>query len=384
MEKVRYLIIGGGPSGTSAAESIRLRDKDGSITIVDAEGKSLYSKLLLHKFIAGEINEDQLTIRKPDWYRQNEIELIKDDIVDVKNKYAILASGRTIEFDKVLFSSGSRARILANQEKKGLFSLRNLTDAIAIRDYALSSQSITVVGGGLIATDILDGFLHSGKTINLVLREKKLLEGKIHPKGCEMLENILQENGVKIYKETEVTEVAGSDRVEFIILKNGERIETDLVIAGIGVEADFDYLKETNIATNKGILVDELMRTNVDWAWASGDVCEHPVKGFTEKAVSGNWLLGQISGRIAGASMAGAKEEFDLVPVSSKSLGETSIGYFGDYLSGAQPVDVEKENAFVRIFVKDGKVCNASIVGSLIISKKIRTMIGGEFNRSEP
>lgn len=383
MNKVKYLIIGGGPSGTSAAEAIRLRDKDGSIMIVDAEGKPLYSKLLLHKFIAGEISEEQLTIKQPDWYRQNEIELIKDDIVDIKNKYAILASGRTIEFDKVLFSSGSRARILANQEKKGLFSLRNLTDAIAIRDYAFSSQSITVVGGGLIATDILDGFLHSGKTMNLILRENSLLEGKIHPKGSEMLENVLIKNGVRIYRGAEVAEIAGSDRVESIILKNGERIETDLVIAGIGVEADFGYLKETNIATNKGIIVDELMRTNVDWAWASGDVCEHPVKGFTEKAVSGNWLLGQVSGRIAGASMTGVKEGFELVPVSSKSLGEISIGYFGDYLSGAQPVDVEKENAFVRIFVKDGKVCNASIVGSLIISKKIRTMIGGEFNRSE-
>lgn len=383
MDNAKYLIIGGGPAGTAAAQAIRALDIEASIAIIDLEGRPLYSKLLLHKFIAGEIPQENLSIKKPDWYRDNKIYLIQDDIVDVKSGLAILKSGRTIEFQKILLSSGSKARNLDAGGRKGLFALRNLTDAIAIKEYLQSSSSVCVVGGGLIATDVLDGLLNSGRKISLVIRDKFLLDGKIHPKGSELLEKLLIEKGTSIYRQDEVSKFGGGDRIENLTLKSGQTIGADLVIVGVGVEADFGYLKETLIETNRGILVNEEMRTSVGWAFSAGDVCEHPVKGFDAKTLSGNWIFGQASGKTAGTNMAGGDEVCDVIPVSTKSLGGISIGYFGDYLQGSESVDIEKDNSFIKLYLLDGKVCSASVVGNMSVSKNIRSMIGGEFDQSK-
>jgi len=383
VEKTKYLIVGNGPAGSSAAEVIRSRDPSGSIMIVDREGERLYSKLLLHKFIIGEVPEQRLYLHKENWLRDHKIILETDGIDSITAGVVKLKSGREVKFEKILFSSGAAARKLGleGEDLEGVYDFRNLADARGVESGLGTAQNISIVGGGLISTDLIDALVGTGKKINLILRDKEFLWGKVNEKAGRYLEQILLDAGVIIFKENEVSKVSGNTgKIEKIKLLSGEEIASDMLLIAVGIVSNFDYLAGSQIEKNKGILVDEYLQTSEDWTWAAGDVCEHPVQGFNEKIVSGNWLYALESGKIAGENMAGEHKQCWSLPVSVKSLRGVSIGYYGDVLAESETVDAEKEDVFYRFFVKDSKLCSASIVGSQKNSAVIRSAIGKEFS----
>ncbi len=194
-----------------------------------------------------------------------------------------------------------------------------------------------------------------------------------------VVEDALTTNGVKILKNSEVNEVIGNELVAGVVLKDGTKIDCDMIIAGIGVICFVDWLKIAGLQTNQGVLVNEYLETNIADVWTAGDVAEFNDLILEETVQLGNWLNSQQQGRIAGLNMAGNKTPFRLVSsYSTKGFG-TTISFVGDVRPEAGRTmisrGVSSSKSWARIIVKDGEIVGATLINFIpelhLISKLI-------------
>lgn len=402
MRQFKYLIIGGGVSGTTAAETIRLNDKEGSIIVAGEEPYPAYSRVALskHEFYSKEWQEEKIWYRAPDWYSKENIELMAGKIavsLDTGKKIVRLNDGEEINYEKLLVATGSCARklVVPGSDKKNIFSLRNLDDAKAIRDKIPTIKKAIAIGGGFVSFEMCHILRQFKIDTTLILRESYYWEPILSRDEAAVVKDALVNGGVKILKNTEVGEVTGGESVEGIILKDGTKIECDMIIPGIGVVCSLDWLKNSGLEINKGILANEYLETNLPDVWASGDVAEFNDLILEERVQLGNWLNAQQQGRIAGLNMAGKKESFRVVSSYSTGGFGVSICFVGD----VRPADdrmmisrgTKESKSWARLIIKDGEIIGATMINRApelsLISKLIYTdfkVLGHENELADP
>ena len=154
----RYVIVGNGVAGTTAAEQIRKIDEKGSVVVLSDEDIPFYYRVKLNDFIAGDVQEQKLIVKKEAWYREKGIELITKVRVsdaDEKERYVVTEDGRFFDYDRLLIATGSHSFLppVNGVEKNGVFALRNIADAREIRKYAEGIDSVILIGGGLLGIE---------------------------------------------------------------------------------------------------------------------------------------------------------------------------------------------------------------------------------------
>ena len=204
MPSFEYLIIGGGIAGTTAAETIRQKDKLGSIGLISGEPHFLYSRVLLPEFVRGEIELDRVMLRTGDDYKKNGIEIFLGESAesfDPKRMVLKTDKGREIFSKKVLIASGGRPKLwnpeILKPEK--IFRLQTLDDALKIKKFlsARLAGHAVVVGGGFMALEFIEILKHYGWKVLLLCAEKSFWPGYLDEKGFEILADVWNENGVK-------------------------------------------------------------------------------------------------------------------------------------------------------------------------------------------
>ena len=388
MKEIKYLIIGGGIAGTTAAETIRHSDASGPIAIISEELYPVYSRVMLSKrdFYSKEWEEDKIWFRKPDWYQKENIELIvgKSAVgLDAGKKIVRLNDGNEIKYEKLLIATGSCARkwIIPGSDKKNIFTLRSLNDAKAIRERMQTAKKAVAIGGGFVSFEMCHILRQFNIDTTLVLRESYYWEPVLSEDEAVVVEEALVKNGIKILKNSEVSEVTGGEFAESIILKDGTKIDCDMIIPGIGVICSLDWLKNSGIETNKGILTNEYLETSIPDIWASGDVAEFNDLILEERVQLGNWLNAQQQGRIVGLNMAGKKESFHLVSSYSTSGFGVSICFVGDVRPETDRTMIGRGNketkSWARLIIKDGEIIGATMINRTpelsLVSKLIST-----------
>lgn len=338
MAKYKYLIIGGGAAGTSAAETIRKEDPGGVIAIVSDEIHPLYSRVMLSKpnFFLGKIPFEQIYLKGKEWYDQNRITFIGGRIanfLDPQNKVVKLDNNEEISYEKLLVATGVRTRPwnIPGSDKKEIYSLRTLEDGKAIMEAIKLSKKAVVIGGGFIGFEMADLMQMAGLETTLILRENYFWAGTLDEPSGKMIESALQKSGVKILKDTEVVEVLGQDKVEGVILKDGTKLDCDMIITGIGVvPPSLEFLKNAGVETRNAILANEYLETNIQDIWTAGDIAEYKDLLLEENVQLGNWVNAHEQGRIAGLNMSGKKVPFRFVSFYTTQGVGTSIAFVGD------------------------------------------------------
>ena len=209
MKKVKYLIIGGGIAGTTAAEFIRMNDSSGSITIVMEEPETLYSRVLLPHYLRDQVPYERLYVRKPEGYTEKNIDLVKGvraDKVNTQNNQVKLSSGDFIEYEKLLISSGGKVNRLGVPGKnlKGVTYLRTVKDVIEVKELMNKAKNGVVIGGGFIGIEYAQSFIKAGLKTTAIIREPYFWSNVVGENIGKLISKILQKNGVEI--------VSGSDR----------------------------------------------------------------------------------------------------------------------------------------------------------------------------
>lgn len=394
MRDVKYLIIGGGISGTTAAETIRAKDKDATIVIVSDEPYRLYSRVMLSKpgFFLEKIPFDRIWMKEEKWYEDNNITLLtgkKAVELDAQSKIITLDGGEEIQYDKLLLSIGGHNRMLKipGVDKKGVVYLRNLDDTKEIISQIKKSKRAVIIGGGFVGFEMCEMLRMAGIDVTLVIRENKFWDNVMDEDGSDVVEEALRKNGVKIINNMEVTEIKGSDSVEGVILKDGTELSCDMVLVSVGIFCPSEWIKKAGIEVNRGIIANEYLETNKPDIWASGDAAEFQDLIACEKALVGNWANAQLQGRTVALNMMGAHEKFQYVSFCNASGFGLSVVFVGN-----SKIDENKEaisrgskgtNSSGRIILKSHKIIGAVLINRIQELGVIKELIEKEIDVSE-
>ncbi len=323
----RYLIIGNGVAGFSAAETLRAQDPDGEILIVGDDPHGYYSRPGLAYLISGEIPEPHLYPFSEKEEHQHSILRRRScaNSIDPAAHRVFLSGGSSLQYDRLLLATGSMAARLPvpGSDLEGVLKLDHLEDALRILKLARKARSAVVVGGGITALELVEGLLARGVSTHYFLRAERYWSNVLDETESRMVEDHIRRQGVEIHHKTELVEITGKQgKVTGARTQDGRLIPCDLVAYAIGIQARKDLAETCGIHTERGILVDVYMQTNIPDIFAAGDVTQYydPVSGKYQ--IDSLWNTAREQGRIAGLNMSG-----ECVPYQKKmALNVTRLG----------------------------------------------------------
>lgn len=310
MKNNKYVIIGSGPAGISAIEGIRMIDKENTILLVSREEVG-YSKPLITYYFADKVNINGLYYRDKEFFDNNNIEIIRNEVIDVEpdKKQVKLKANLSIKYDRLLVASGGTPFIpeIKGGHLEGVKKLNSLEDAKELKNKNYSNKNVVVLGAGMIGLKIVEAFRLKGWNVHLVELQDRILPQVLDKCASDMLLEVLKENGVNVYLENTVDEISGKGKVKRVKLKNGEIIDTALILVAIGVKPNYEFIKE---AGKHGVEVNNKMETKFKGIYAAGDVIKS--EDILEKNIKNIaiWPLAYRQGRVAGINMAGGNTEY--------------------------------------------------------------------------
>jgi nitrite reductase (NADH) large subunit len=361
----KYLIIGNGVAGSTAAENIRKLDKTGSITIVTEEGLPFYYRIRLNEFIAGDITEQALIAKKDRWYQENHIDLkLKTRIKGAKQQEKVLLAepNQSFPYDSLLMATGSHSFIppIKGSDQRAVFALRTIRDAREISTYAHKIEDVVIIGGGLLGLEAGNALRKLGKKVIVVESFPRLLPRQLDAEGARRLQDIMEGMGFAFRLGAKTQEIKGDGEVNGVLLEGGEVLPARMVIISAGVRPNLELAQPLGLATDKGVKVDECLRTNQPDIYAAGDVVEF--RGIPY----GIWPAAMDQGKIAGTNMAGGEMTYAGTTMSN------TLKVVGVDLAAAGDIDAEQkyesrvvatDRVYKKIVLKDNQMIGCIMLG---------------------
>lgn len=344
MNQSNIVILGGGMvAGYAAKQLVELGLPKGELAILSADNAVPYERPPLSKsFLAGKDSEDAIKINPEKFYKEHGIELrLQCDVVtvDVKHKRLILKNNDEFGFQKLIIATGARPRTL-NIHGSGfqnLFYLRTVSDSKDIRKAAEKAKHAVVIGGGFIGMEVASVLAQKGINVAMVVNDDRLFKRLFSPEMSSFFENYYAARGVRLVKSMSVTQLRGNEVVSSAVLKDGQIVECDLVVAGIGVKPVIDVLANSGLEVGDGVLVNEYLQTSHPDVFAAGDVANYPDVLFGKRRRVEHWDNAVSQGQYCARSLMGDKTPFRHVPYFFSDIFDLSYEYWGDS-SGADQV----------------------------------------------
>ncbi|MBI2916381.1 MAG: NAD(P)/FAD-dependent oxidoreductase [Chloroflexi bacterium] len=378
---LKYVVVGNSAGGIAAVEAIRSRDKEGTLALVSDEPYPAYSRPLISKYLAGETTQAGMAYRSPDFYDGNAVEthLGKKAVrLDLEGRKLQLAGGAELSWEKLLLATGGTPIVprMEGLDKTGVYTFTTLDDARKLEEGLEPCGRVVVIGGGLIGMSVTEALVKRGVQVTVVELLDRVLATLLDLEASRAVEVVLRRKGVEVLTGQTVQTILGSpegqDRVGGVLLKDGREVPCCAVIVAVGVSPRLDLVKGTTIATNRGIIVDRHMATNVPGIYACGDVAE----GY-DFTTGGNrvvpvWPSAYLGGRVAGYNMAGgsvtypgaapmnAFNYFGMAIVCAGLINPPAGGGYQVLVSGSA-----EEGSYKKLVLKDGKLAGILFFGDI-------------------
>lgn len=379
---MKFIIIGNGVAGTTAAANIRKTDKQSEITILTNESFPFYSRIRLIDYLAKETDKENIIIYKNSWYEENNIKLMLNfrvSRIDKDNKRILAADGTGLDYDRLLISTGGISFVppIPGADKKGVFTLRTLQDADEIMAYADNRKKVLLIGGGVLGLEAGNSLRKTGHEVTVVEFFPRLLPRQMDTGGAEILRSQMESMGFTFHLGAKSKEITGNDSAQGLVLEDGRKIECDMVIISAGVRPNAGLAAELGLEINKGIIVNDRMETEIRDIYAAGDIIEH--RGI----FYGIWPASQMQGGIAGTNMAGGNAVYEGTTLSNilKVVG-VDLAAAGDIDSEGNCESIiekdSKEYIYKKLVIKDNILTGCILYGNISGYKKILKAIDGK------
>ena len=346
-----YVLVGAGPSGVIAAESLRKSDPLGEIVLIGDEPEPPYSRMALPYFMVGNIEDVGTHLRKThEHYKSLNIKYVHDrvDSVSPENHSVKLASGDTLNYSKLLVATGSSPikPPIEGLNLPGVHHCWTLEDARNIIELAKDGAEVVLVGAGFIGCIILESLVKRGVNLTVVEADDRMVPRMMNQKAGGMIKNWCISKGVNVLTSTRVTKLEksnnGNDTVN-VDLDNGQQIKAHLVVIAAGVKSNTAFLDGSGVEIKEGIVVDKYLKSTVDDIYAAGDCAQGP-------DIAGGWSVHAIQptcadhGQLVGKNMAGAQIPYkgSLVMNVLDTIGLISVSY-GDWEGKGDGVEILDE-----------------------------------------
>ena len=330
-----FLIVGAGAAGNAAAECLRREGFAGRIVMITGEAYTPYDRTMLSKdLLAGEAPAKWLPLRGQKFYDRLKIEILTEKPVtgvDPGTRSVRFADGTSMSGDRILLASGGRPRRLSvpGAELPGCHLLRSRAHAEAILTELEQAKTAVVVGASFIGLEVACSLRARGIDVHVVAPEQLPLASVFGEQIGGRIMRIHEQNGVTFHLGQTVKEFAGGQRVAEVILSDGKRLNTDIVIIGVGVQPEVDYLRGSGLVVEGAVPVNERLETAAEGIFAAGDIAVVPDGRSGEPRRVEHWVEAGRQGMHAARCMLGSREGYRELPFFwSKQYG-SSLRYIG-------------------------------------------------------
>lgn len=365
-QRDRIVIVGGGIAGQAVAEALRERDPHVGITLVCGEDVLPYDRIRLSEILVDGEDAATLALRPEEWFADHDVDVLLGRWVEGGNLDAgvlTLDGAEELRFDRLVLATGSQPLLppIPGIGLPGVHPFRDPADCEAIRASASSARHAAVIGGGLLGLEAARGIAAQGCEVTVVHLVDRLMERQLDPVSAAMLEPALANLDIGVRLSAATEEILGGDRVSGLRFADGSSLDADLVVVSIGIRPEITLAQSLGIATNRGIVVADSMRTSHERVWSVGECAEHSgmvyglVAPILEQArVAADTLLERpaaYTGSILSAKLKVAG--IDLV-----SAGEAE----GDT---AAVVSDAAAGTYRKLTVRDGRAVGAILLGDV-------------------
>jgi len=312
-----FVVVGAGAAGSAAVATLLSHGFAGRLLWIDQERQPAYDRTALSKFvIAGEMPADEVpALLEADALRKGHLERKHGKVrtLNSQKRQLTLADGQQFDYDACLLATGGKAirPDIPGVDLPGVFTLRSREDAAQLLDAAEPGQPVVIVGDGFIGLEAASALRKYGVHVHVVTRHEIPLAKQLGERIGRSIRALHERKGVTFHGPTEVERIEGQDKVEAVLLSNGERLQTSLVLLGTGVKPATGFLQGVPLTEDKSLRVDTEMRA-ADRLWAAGDIVTFPLAGRPVRIE--HWRLAQQQGVIAAANMLGEQRRYADVP----------------------------------------------------------------------
>jgi NAD(P)H-nitrite reductase large subunit len=351
------------------------------VTVISEELCPQYSRPMISDLVSGKANFEKMMCREDEFWKKNEVQALMGRTavgLNLAEKWVVLDKGDHVNFEKLLIATGGKPFVpkIEGADKDGVFTFTTLSDAEQLLAKVENATSAVVIGGGLIGVSVTEALVKRGLKVTMVELKDNILNLILDPTASEMVENVIRKAGVTIVTGQSVQRVTGKPEDDNVVggavLTGGEQVPCDLVIIAIGVIPRTELVSGTDVKTNRGVLVDRFMRTNVSDVYASGDVAEAYDFLYGENRLLPLWPLAQQEGKVAGYNMAGKKAEYP------GGTAMSALKYFGIPIISigiANPKEDDtyeslvkhepERNLYKKIVLKDNVIVGITLVNDI-------------------
>lgn len=276
------VVAGAGHAAGQLATSLRQKGFDGQIVLIGEEDYIPYQRPpLSKKFLAGEMPLERLYFKPAAYYETHDVALrlsTRIQAIDRANKRVQCADGESIAYDKLVLATGARVRRLSlpGADLPGIHYLRNIDDVLGMQKAMQAGSRLVIIGAGYIGLEVAAVAAQLGVDVTVVEAEKRVLSRVVSPQLSEFYQQEHTAHGVKLRLATGVKAFIGDHHIQSVELSNGEQLDADLVVVGIGVLPNVELAESCGLAVNDGIVVDDHCRTDDPDIFAIGDCTMHP------------------------------------------------------------------------------------------------------------
>jgi nitrite reductase (NADH) large subunit len=371
----RYVIVGNGVAGVMAAQAIAAAEPGADLHIYAAEPYPYYRRPQLPALIAGEVAEADIIHRPPEWYEGQGIRVHLNSRVaelDTAGRRLRLEDGVAVAYDRLLLATGGYAWMLPvdGAAQRGVFTLRTLDDARAIREHARQAHHAVVIGGGLLGLETARAVRALGAGVTVLEAADYLLPRQVDREGAALLQRLVEGLGIEVLTGVATEAILGNGAVRAVRLRSGHELPADMVVCAAGWRPELTLARQAGLAIGRAVTVDAHLQASAEGVYAAGDVVEAGGRlyGIVPAAVE--------QARVAAANMVApgsAVYEGTLPFTTLKVAGAelTSLGLCaGEDSSYTVLRHVDLAHRHYRKFVlQDGR-----IVGAILLNERERTL----------
>ncbi|MGQ9673562.1 MAG: NAD(P)/FAD-dependent oxidoreductase [Candidatus Aminicenantales bacterium] len=366
---MKVIVIGNGLAGTIAAKTLRELDSAVEVHVYAEEKYPYYPRPNLIEYLAGRLSFNRLFAFSGDWHiRQNihihlgtPIRRIFPDSREVET-----GRGERENYDALLIANGASSFVppIKGADQRGVFTLRTLEDAEAILEYLKDHPRAVVIGGGLLGLEISRALKSRGAEVEVVEFFDRLLPRQLDVQAAQLLRKQIEALGIRVRLGVATEEILGSGQVSGLRFKGGEETPADMAIIAAGVRPNLNLAQEAGLQTDKGLLVDDHLRTSGPQIFGAGDCIQHQGKIYGIIPASFD------QARIVAANILGEPKKYEgTIPSNTLKvvgLSVTSVGLVNPEALDYQEVRKvkEEEGVYKKIVLKDGALVGAIWMGT--------------------
>ncbi len=370
---MKHVVIGTGPAGVIAAETLRRTDPKCAVTLIGDEPEAPYSRMALPYLLAEHIDEEGTHLRHgTDHYKKLGIDIVNDEVTAVSpgNKSLDLAKGGTAVFDRLLIASGSHAARppIPGMDLAGVENCWTLEDGRRIAAATKKGSRVVLMGAGFIGCIVLQALAARGVELTVVEMEDRMLPRMMDHTGGEMIKRWCEAKGVTVLTSTKVTSIEQAGKALKIAYGDGSSADVDVVVCATGVTPNIGFLDGSGIETEFGVLVDNSLKTNQAGVYAAGDVAQGPELLTGAKEIHAIQTTASEHGRVAALNMAGEATHYrgslSMNVLNTLGLVSSSFGLW-DGVDGGDETSVADPERFryLRLTFKDDVIVGALALG---------------------